>query len=113
EPGIDAAEDGDGRDAGAERERAVDREVREIEDAEGEKDAEADEGVDEADLDCPEKGNGTHSTTPPSCWPARTGRLAPEYGDRAFPPDPRISICRAYSITCVARSITACGIVMP
>ena len=64
DPGIDAADDGNGGNRRAERERAVDGEVREVEDAEGEVDPEADEGEDEAELDRPEECDGAHAVAP-------------------------------------------------
>ena len=59
-PRIPAGDEADGRHRRAEREGAVDGQIGEVEDAEREEDAERDEGIDEAELDGPEEGDGGH-----------------------------------------------------
>ena len=60
EPRIPAGDDADRRHRGAERERAVDRQVGKVEHAERQEDAERHEGVDQAKLDGAEKSEGGH-----------------------------------------------------
>ena len=59
-PRIPAGDQADRGDGGAERKGAVDGQVGKVEDAEGQEDAERDEGIDEAELDGPEEGDGGH-----------------------------------------------------
>jgi hypothetical protein len=73
-PGIDARDDqhrGDGR---AERERAIDRQIRKIEDAECEVDAERDEGIDQPQLHGSPECNLTQGCCPFVFCPAWRGR---------------------------------------
>src|SRR5262249_36933468 len=58
--GIDALDDQRRRDRGAQREAAIDRQVGEVEDAEGQEHAEGDETEHEPDLDGPQEGDDIH-----------------------------------------------------
>jgi hypothetical protein len=57
EPGVPTGDDQHGRHGGTKRERPVDRQVREIEDAKGEIDADRHESEDEAEFNRAEEGN--------------------------------------------------------